>query len=161
MNKKINSKFAIGKSFNLWPVIYDVSKYWKMTEHRFGILVGFTHNITYQTRFENSSGITNHIPGLRHHYITGCCWPDIQCAKITQKIWVKSFKFCSGTRNDMERPGTAPFWYKVAPFCGGLVLMPGHSWPWKWTIKLKIGTVVININQWSARRSNSFVRFGI
>ena len=24
------------------------------------------------------------------------------------------------SRNDLERPGTAPFWYKVAPFCGGL-----------------------------------------
>ena len=22
----------------------------------------------------------------------------------------------------LERPGTALFWYKVAPFCGGLVL---------------------------------------
>ena len=26
------------------------------------------------------------------------------------------------SRNDLERPGTAPFWYKVAPFCGGLIV---------------------------------------
>ena len=44
---------------------FDVSKPGKMTEltqtkYRFGILVGFTHNIAYQTRFENSSGNTSH-----------------------------------------------------------------------------------------------------
>ena len=49
------------------PKTFDVSKSGKMTEltqtkNRFGILVGFTHNIAYQTRFENSSGYTNHRP---------------------------------------------------------------------------------------------------
>ena len=47
------------------PKTFDVSKSGKMTEltqtkYRFGILVGFTHNIAYQTRFENSSGNTNY-----------------------------------------------------------------------------------------------------
>ena len=45
------------------PKFFDVSKYGKMTEltktkHRFGILVGFTHNIAYQIGFENSTGNT-------------------------------------------------------------------------------------------------------
>ena len=30
------------------------------TKHRFGILVEFTYNIAFQTRFENSSGNTTH-----------------------------------------------------------------------------------------------------
>ena len=46
---------------------FDVSKYEKMTEliptkYRFGILDEFTHNIAYQTRFENSTGNTMHEP---------------------------------------------------------------------------------------------------
>ena len=44
---------------------FDASKSGKMTEltqtkYRFGILVGFTHNIACQTGFENSTGNTNH-----------------------------------------------------------------------------------------------------
>ena len=31
-----------------------------MDKYRFGILVGFTHIIAYQTRFENSSGNTKY-----------------------------------------------------------------------------------------------------
>ena len=47
------------------PKTFDASKSGKMTEltqtkYRFGILVGFTHNIACQTGFENSTGNTNH-----------------------------------------------------------------------------------------------------
>ena len=47
------------------PETFDVLKYGKMTKltqtkHRFGILAWFTHNIAYQTGFENSTGNTNH-----------------------------------------------------------------------------------------------------
>ena len=43
------------------PKTFDALKYRKMTQmiqtkHRFGILVEFTYNIAFQTRFENSSG---------------------------------------------------------------------------------------------------------
>ena len=46
---------------------FDTSKYGKMaeltqTKYRFGILVGFTHNIANQTGFENSTGNTTHSP---------------------------------------------------------------------------------------------------
>ena len=45
------------------PKTFDASKSGKMTEltktkYRFGILVGFTHNIACQTGFENSTGNT-------------------------------------------------------------------------------------------------------
>ena len=45
---------------------FDVSKSGKMTEltqtkYRFGILVGFTHNIAYQKGFENSTGNTKYM----------------------------------------------------------------------------------------------------
>ena len=47
------------------PKTFDVSKYGKMTEltqteYRFGILAWFTHNMAYQTGFENSAGNTNY-----------------------------------------------------------------------------------------------------
>ena len=45
--------------------------------------------------------------------------------KHTKLSIFKSCKlsFCLESRpeKDLERPGTAPFWYKVAPFCGGLL----------------------------------------
>ena len=49
------------------PETFDVLKYGKMTKltqtkHRFGILAWFTHNIAYQTGFENSTGNTSHSP---------------------------------------------------------------------------------------------------
>ena len=54
------------------PETFDVLKYGKMTkltqtEHRFVILAGFTHNIAYQTGFENSTGNTTYsgFPGFR------------------------------------------------------------------------------------------------
>ena len=45
---------------------FDASKSGKMTEltqtkYRFGILVGFTHNIACQTGFENSTGNTIYV----------------------------------------------------------------------------------------------------
>ena len=50
-------------SFIKYHLCNIVSRYGKMTEwtqtkHIFGILVGFTHNIAYQSGFENSSGNT-------------------------------------------------------------------------------------------------------
>ena len=44
---------------------FDVSKFGKMTKltqikYRFGILVGLTYNIAYQTGFENPTGNTTH-----------------------------------------------------------------------------------------------------
>ena len=44
---------------------FDVSKFGKMTEmtqteYRFGIPVGFTYNIAYQTGFQNPTGNTKH-----------------------------------------------------------------------------------------------------
>ena len=47
------------------PKTFDISKYGKMaeltqTKYRFGILVGFTHNIAYQIGFENSTGNTRY-----------------------------------------------------------------------------------------------------
>ena len=46
------------------PKTFDASKSGKMTEltqtkYRFGILVGFTYNIAFQTGFENSTGNTS------------------------------------------------------------------------------------------------------
>ena len=48
------------------PETFDVLKYGKMTKltqtkQRFEILAWFTHNIAYQTGFENSTGNTKHI----------------------------------------------------------------------------------------------------
>ena len=48
------------------PKTFDASKSGKMTELtktkcRFGILVGFTHNIACQTGFENSTGNTTYV----------------------------------------------------------------------------------------------------
>ena len=37
---------------------YEKMTEWTQTKHIFGILVGFTHNIAYQSGFENSSGNT-------------------------------------------------------------------------------------------------------
>ena len=81
---------------------FDVLKYSKMTKltqtkHRFGILAWFTHNIAYQTGFENSTGNTNYIQKyfffriFRDAWSCPIHWLSHQFHPNWQQVWAKGW----------------------------------------------------------------------
>ena len=69
---------------------------WTQTKHIFGIRVGFTHNIAYQTGFEHSSGNTKYFESsLSKPYVASLNTGHHFCAgSLINENWVVTSASC-------------------------------------------------------------------